>query len=498
MPQLLGIVDDKIVINKLSVNETDGNLTHTGTLTVTGALQADSLNVPGTIIADVIHAKKIVTANGSNQDPGQWAVNTEEELNGKGFSWTWGAGSANLSYRSGKRIWSNANIDLAVDKAYKIDNVDVLSASALGSTVTKSNLKQLGNLRSLTVDGHANIGGWAIFTESNRLGLNTETPNGALGIVDGDLEVIVAATAGNVANIGTYTNHDVAIISDNLPRVIVKKNGEVHIGDENFNNGVLKVHGIIEAESIVTDNRIERTSPLEFKASRTNSIYGLGLVWQGQDYTRQFIMRADPDRLWSSESIELNDNKGYFINGQCVLNGTSLGANVSQSSLTTLGTLQSLTVQGAASFLSEVSVQAVTAKSVDFNDGTNSLSLTKLGISVNKSLSVTVQGAEDLFINKDEIVLGNKSNTRRPVKVFGPLSVGVNNPDPSLSLAVSGDISFANRKFFTGNSFPVSGSFVKGDICWNTEPRAGSAIGWVCIVDGTPGEWLPFGTINNQ
>ena len=488
MSQLLGIVDDKIVIDKLSVNETSGDVTHTGSLTVSGAIQSNELKVPGSITANTLFVKKIVTENGSTQDPGQWAVNTEDELNGKGFSWTWGSGSAKLAYRTGNRIWSNANFDLAADKSYNIDNVAVLSVKELGATVTKSNLRQVGNLRTLTVDGHAEIGGWAVFLESNRLGLGTATPNGVLGIVEGNLEVVIATTANDVANIGTYTNHDVALITDNIARVTVKKNGEVHVGDENYKNGVLKVHGTIEATSIVTDSRIEKTSPLEFKATKTSSVHNLGLVWQGLDYTRQFVLRPAPDRLWSSEHVDLGENKSYHINGEAVLSSRSLGNGVVNSNLTTLGTLESLTVQGNVVAMSGVQAEAITTKILTVSKG----------VQASADFNVSIQGNEEFYIDQNEIVLGNKQNTRRPVKVFGPLTVGVNNPEPGFSLAVSGNISFADKKFITGTSAPITGSFIKGDICWNTDPKADSSIGWVCVVSGDPGEWLPFGTIARQ
>jgi hypothetical protein len=483
----LSLQDGIIQIIQEELANTSGSFNHSGDLTVTG-----------TVTADTIKVKNLVTENGAPTDSGQWTFNTEQELNGKGFSWTWGEGSYKLSYRTGERIWASAHIDLAPSRSYKIDNVDVLSAGTLGSSIIKSNLRQIGVLQKLEVSGHANIGGWAIFTESNRLGLGTEQPNGTLSIVDQDIEMVLTSTNVGVANIGTYTNHDVSIITDNISRVIVKKNGEVHIGDENFKNGVLKVYGTIEAESIVTDNRVERNSSLEFKATRTSNVYNIGLVWKNQNSSSQLVLLPGPNRFWSSESLDLNKNCAYHIDGQSVLSNTALGNSVVQSNLTKLGTLQSLTVQGTGNFLSELVAHDVIAKSVNFNDGTNSLAVNNLGLAVNKNLSITVQGIEELYLDRDEIVIGNKQNTRRPVKVFGPLSVGVNNPDPSLSLAVSGNMSFAGRKFITGSDRPSTGSHTVGDICWNDNPRADSYVGWVCVVEGDPGVWLPFGSISRQ
>jgi len=59
-------------------------------------------------------------------------------------------------------------------------------------------------------------------------------------------------------------------------------------------------------------------------------------------------------------------------------------------------------------------------------------------------------------------------------------------------------LSFANKKFITGTSKPNAGTYRKGDICWNSDPEATAYIGWVCIKEGTPGEWLPFGQITDR
>lgn len=42
---------------------------------------------------------------------------------------------------------------------------------------------------------------------------------------------------------------------------------------------------------------------------------------------------------------------------------------------------------------------------------------------------------------------------------------------------------------------PAAGTWVVGDIVWNSEPASAESIGWVCTVAGTPGTWKAFGTI---
>ena len=74
----------------------------------------------------------------------------------------------------------------------------------------------------------------------------------------------------------------------------------------------------------------------------------------------------------------------------------------------------------------------------------------------------------------------------------------VANPKEDVSLTVAGSVSFDNKKFTTGDSKPTLGNYNKGDIVWNTDPKATDYIGWVCVTAGSPGAWLPFGSIARQ
>jgi len=96
------------------------------------------------------------------------------------------------------------------------------------------------------------------------------------------------------------------------------------------------------------------------------------------------------------------------------------------------------------------------------------------------------------------VVLGDIEKQTNPVKVFGKLSVNINNPDPTLDFSVNGDISIGDKRFTNGNHAPTNGTWHNGDICWNKNPSPNSYIGWVCIVAGSPGIWTPFGLIADQ
>jgi hypothetical protein len=500
MAQLFNIQDDKVVINKLALRYLEGSVIHAGTLDIVGntSVQAN-LAVTGTITADTLNVKNLVTESGSLAEVGQWQGVAESDIVGKGFTWTWGSGSTALMYRNGGRLWTNSDIDIDAANSYKIDNVTVLSASELAPQITKSNLRQVGNLINLTVLGTTSLSEFAYFNSSTaRLGLNTDQPNATLSIVDNDVEIAIGSPAYGRANIGTYSNHDLEFITDNTTRILVKADGDIVFGDSANKTANVTINGTLTVDTLVADTRIDRYSSLEFKSSRDSSIYGKGLIWTGSGNPRQVIMMENPDRLWASVSYDVAEGNAYYVNGQMVLTGDTLGNNVVNSSLTRVGTLQSLSVNGESTFAGNIRSSNIQTSFLTITDGVKQTGFSPSKINSSENFSIRVFEDETYYADSNEIVLGNRSNVRRPVKVFGPLTVGVNNPDPSVALEVAGNVSFGGKKFITANSAPTEGTFEQGDICWNNTPTADNYVGWICVTGGAPGTWLPFGAIARQ
>lgn len=496
MTQLFTIENDKIVITKLALTDTLGNVNHTGQLNVAG-----DLAVTGAITVDTLTVKNLVTEAGNASDIGNWTVNAEDDLVGSGLNWTHGTGSVSLVYREGNRIWSNADIDLDVSRSYKIDNVNVISADSLGVSITKSNLRQVGPLKSLNVIGDTNLSEFAFFNSSlNRVGLNTESPNGTLGILDNGVEIVLGAPNEGTAQIGTYTNHDLQIATDNTARIVIKNDGAIIIGNELTKTADVTIYGTLKVETLISDTRVDRYSPLEFKATRDSAIYGKGLIWTGTGTPRQLVMMANPDRLWSSESIDLAVDQSYYINNQPVLSQYQLGDLVTTSNLTSVGVLEKLEVQGEVKFNGDVKAISGTTqlKTAVFSNGVDWLNISSSRVNSSGNISINVLEDEVFYADQNEIAVGNKNNTRRAVKIYGPVSVGVNTPDPDVDFTVKGDVKIADKKFTNGTSAPTQGTFSKGDICWNQNPASDNYIGWVCVQEGAPGVWLPFGAIARQ
>lgn len=480
MTQIFNITDDTVFINTLSLNHMEGPVIHTGSFDIIGRASVQSdLMVAGSITVDTINVRNLVSPTIPSGNFGNWAGESDADLNGKGFSWSYGESSTQLIYRTGNRIWCNGSIDLDIAASYKIDNIPVISINTLGSSIIKSNLRSVGSLNSLNVMGDTNLGEFAFFkTTTNRLGLGTDEPNASISIIDNNVEIAIGSPRSGMANIGTYSNHDLSIITDDIARIVVKNNGEVQIGDPANKNSILTVYGSIFAQSIISDTRLARSTSLEFTSVSDDSMYGKGLLWTGTGIARQLVMMSNPDRLWTSESVDIGTDQTYSVNGEMVLSSNTLGSPIVNSSLTTVGTLSTLTVSGIT-YLSTAHI--------------DTLQIAK--ISSDSAFSVSVQHNSAFYADNTHISIGDKQNSLKPVKVFGQLSIGINNPDPTVSLSVNGSISFSNKKFLTGNDIPSIGAFFVGDICWNQTPKEHSYIGWVCIVAGEPGIWAPFGMV---
>ncbi len=417
----------------------------------------------GKITVDTVEPKKDIAFVGSSF----------ADVEGKGIKWSDGKKNKGLSYKKSK-LSSDLSLNLVEEQDYQIGDTSVLSFSELGPTVTKSNLKQLGTLKSLKVSGDVILGEFAgFYSELNRLGINTETPAGALGVFENGVDMFFGSNKIDTATLGTIGNDHLELVTDSTVRITVANNGDV------------RVHGKLYAEEVIT----ARSSPLVFQETDTSTNYGKGIVWSKiRGSIKQFVLQASPDRIWSTEHIDLQGGKHFSIDNMPVLAYTELGSTVTESSLQKLGVLRELQVAGDAAV-------------------TRTLSTTRLSIGNTSLVDNELHAYGDLKIGRHEsteislgqnIVIGNSENYARTVSVYGNLTVGVAQPDPGFALTIAGPVSIDNKKFLKGITKPTQGQYNKGDIVWNTDPKATDYIGWVCVTSGEPGHWLPFGMIASQ
>lgn len=248
---------------------------------------------------------------------------------------------------------------------------------------------------------------------------------------------------------------------------------------------------------------------LEFR----NDLDGKGIIWSGQGYTKQLVFYQNPDRLFSSEHINLARGKSISINEIKIIDEKELGSTITKSSLRELGHLNGLIVDGSVSI----------GQYLIFDSHTN-----RLGLGTeqpNSAVSIVENGCEIVLGSKDSqtsfigtytnnnldlgtgnqarislhangnIVIGNPSTGYSKIALMGLVSVNTVNPDPRAALHVNGAVKFNDRLHLLQTTPPNSGSFAQGDIVWNESPKVGHFVGWICTQTGNPGLWNGFGRI---
>lgn len=269
---------------------------------------------------------------------------------------------------------------------------------------------------------------------------------------------------------------------------------------------------IINRALTVEDMRMQSLSSVEFQAD-DKGVYGKGLQWKGQGPTKQLIYRANPDRIWTSESIDIDQESAYMIGNVPVLRQTELGGSVRTSSLVTVGTLQNLRTQGNLSIDDYIFYNTDSesfAIGTEAPNGKFALATLDAEFVIDTKPGAVTLGtwtADDLEITTDDttrlkihangnIELGTREKSITTT-VHGKLGVGVNNMDTDVSLATDGAIKIGGKKITSGTEIPTSGTFRQGDIVYNDNAVATGYVGWVCVREGTPGEWRAFGQISS-
>ena len=332
-------------------------------------------------------------------------------------------------------------------------------------------------------------------------------------------QIANAGISGDKIHGGTVTKFASTGIRDDSSRlvVVVDDNGiltdyidvETLVGDTNV-SGDLVVDGEIRAKKLHVDElsadvRQERSTSLEFNEDESG-IYNKGLIWVAGGGTRQFVLRNNPDRLWSSLPMDIPATDSYHIGGQPVISATELSPNVKTSKLRSVGTLDKLIVQGNVNLSQFVFWDSDSSR---FGIGTEAPNAQLSVAGWDQEFVVDVDDrssklgnytTHDLDIVTDDtarIRIGANGGVtvEQKLTVNGKLGVGVKNVS-DVDFAVAGPVRFENKKFEVGDSIPTSGSYRKGDIVWNQSPNPTGYVGWICTREGAPGEWRAFGQIS--
>ena len=155
------------------------------------------------------------------------------DIDGKGILWSGEGHNKQLIFAAKPdRFFVSETIDLAKGRSVSINNVKVLDERELGPTITKSNLREVGHLKGLIVDGGLSVNQYLVYdANTNRLGLGTDQPKVAISIVDQNIELMLGSSLPNTAVMGTYNSADLELVTDNTARITIQAGGNIVIGN---------------------------------------------------------------------------------------------------------------------------------------------------------------------------------------------------------------------------------------------------------------------------
>lgn len=518
--QQISINDNGVVLTKLRLDRVLGDLNVENRVSAQDvnatSINATNISATNEISAGIIRARKIITEQ--DQDSYNRAITfyseSKQGLDGKGMLFSQPDFTHQFVFKAeGQRIFSTENIDLYGGRKYQINGVAVLEEGRLSDSVTSSNLTSVGTLNRLRVENNLQVGEtFHVNSLNNRVSVNTEEMLSTFTIRDAGATLVLGGdeTTG-AGRIGTWGPNKLALITDNTDRIVIQgnqveighaksKNAEVKINGALTITNDLRVDGTLRVANLIADTRVERSSNLEFISNQTESVYGKGIQWRGEGYTRSFFLAPNFDRFVSSENIDLIADRAFYINKTKVIDHQSLGDGITSSKLTSVGILNELRVAGSFTVDDHLSVtgNAVTVfRPLSISDVTGNLTFTGSRFETS-SKDFAIIAATDKIISIDNlgnIALGDKQRTDKIISAYGKLALNVSNPDPDVDLQVNGNIMFGGKKFINAAMAPTSGIWNKGDIAWNSQPEDTGFVGWICITGGKPGEWKTFGYI---
>lgn len=241
--QQLTIKDSSVEIKNLTVQLVKGSVAVEGTVTAK------------TIKVDVLEVKEIKTDLKFGQSAAlEITVASGETLVGKGMLLK-GQGSTKqfIFSTNPDKFVSTEHLELLKDREFRIDGTAVLSASALGMAVTKSNLRELGRLRGLIVDGAVSLGQYVFYnSDTNRMGVGIESPNAGFSVCEDGVEVMLGTRDQSRGMVGTFANAPFDIITDSTARISVGSNGNI-----SFHSGEVAISGKLAIGVRTRDPRVD-------------------------------------------------------------------------------------------------------------------------------------------------------------------------------------------------------------------------------------------------
>jgi hypothetical protein len=218
------VQDGLLIVDNIQVKELKGETAVRGNLQVLGNIRASKIYVDE-IVADRKYDKMYLEFE---------PIPGSDNPNGSGLIWK-GADYTKLFVLKGNnQFFASESINLANDRNFQIDGVEVLSKNTLGTSIRKSNIRETGPLNHLTVVGDTSLSEFVKFSsDQQRIAINVEAPVGTVTIGDimGDVILNIDVDNGR-AKIGTFNNRPFDLTAGDRVLMTLDPKGIVSVGQE--------------------------------------------------------------------------------------------------------------------------------------------------------------------------------------------------------------------------------------------------------------------------
>jgi hypothetical protein len=286
------VKDNNVHIKKIS---TDGVL---GNLSVEHILTAQDITVSGTIRAAKLEVNELTADLRVERSSSlEFRKVNDDSIIGKGLLW-FGEGNVKQFVFNNKpdRFFSSEHIELFKDRTLIIGGVPILSSSELGTSVTKSNLRELGRLKGLIVDGNVSIDQYIYYNNNNnRLGVGTDTPSAGFSVAEDGIEVMLGTRDQTRGMVGTHASIPFDIVTDNTTRISLSPSGNIQLGNTELEPVQVSIHGKLSIRVNNPDPNVDLhvNGPIRF-AGRMHS-YAEEYPTSGSHRVGDIVWNSNPD-----------------------------------------------------------------------------------------------------------------------------------------------------------------------------------------------------------
>ena len=476
--------------NVIFVNPSSGAVSY-GALDISGNLNVTNLTASGNVSATSLI--------------GTLATAAQPNITSVGTLGTLGV-TGNVSVAN---LHSNQVVNTGT--AYRIGNVNVLTSTALGTSVVSSSLTSVGTLSSLNVTDNVTAGSLSGTSITGTLATAAQpsitsvgtwsslnvTGNVAAGNLSGTtitgtnlVGTLQNAAQPNITSVGTFSSLAVSggVTASTLTGTLqtaaqpnitsigtlssLNVTGNVTAG--NVSGTTLSGTHLVGTLQTAAQPNITSIANLSTLTVTGNVIIDSTKLTVNSVANRVGIATANPAfPLDMTGSTNLSSGSAYLINGVSVLSGSTLGSGITTSSLTSVGTLSSLNVTGNVT----AGNVSGTRLSGTFLEGTLQTAAQPSITSVGNLSSLNVTG--NFSLNGSQWASSVIHRTTTPFLYTGP------------GTAYSNGVSFYSQTQTTGTAFVTASGTNNSVFTFST---SGTYMLQAEVEVGFP--WMPDGDIN--